>query len=43
MDDYQEIQQLYSQLKTVGERYMPLWKDISNVVGITVHREYGRT
>lgn len=39
-DDYQEIFQLYTQLKTNGERYMPLWKDISNVVGITVTPDY---
>lgn len=40
MDDQREIQQLYSQLKTVGARYMPLWKDISNVVSLTVDPDY---
>lgn len=40
MDDYQEIQQLYTQLKTNAERYRPLWNDISNVVGITVDPDY---
>lgn len=40
MDDYQEIQQTYTQLKTIGERYMPLWKDISRVTSLTVDPDY---
>lgn len=40
MDDAQELQQLYTQLKTNGERYMPLWEDISAVVGIAVQPDY---
>ncbi len=40
MDDNKEIKSLYQQMKTNGERYMPLWQSISNVTGITVRPDY---
>lgn len=40
MDDFKEVKQLYSQLKTNGERYKPLWDSISQVTGITVQPDY---
>lgn len=40
MDDHQEIQQIYTSLKTNGERYKPLWNEISRVSGITVDPDY---
>lgn len=39
-DDFKEIQQIYTQLKTNGERYKPLWDRISQLVGITVDPDY---
>lgn len=40
MDESKELQQIYSQLKTNGERYKPLWDRISMVTGITVQPDY---
>lgn len=40
MDDFQEIQRIYSDLKSNGEKYRPLWNDISRVTGITVDPDY---
>lgn len=39
-NDQQNIQELWSAMKTNGERYMPVWKDISKVTGITVNPDY---
>lgn len=39
-NDQQNIQELWSSMKTNGERYMPIWKDISKVTGITVNPDY---
>lgn len=39
-DENAEIQQIYTALKANGERYMPLWEDISRVTGITVQPDY---
>lgn len=35
-----EVQQIYTAIKTNRERYVPLWEDISRVVGIGVHPDY---
>lgn len=40
MDENQEIQQIFSSLRTNGERYKPLWDSISAVTGITVDPDY---
>lgn len=40
MDDYAEVQQIYTQLKANSARYKPLWDDISRVVGISVQPDY---
>ena len=40
MDESQEIKQIYSSLKTNGNRYKPLWDSISAVTGITVDPDY---
>jgi hypothetical protein len=40
MDEATEIRQIYSSLKTNGERYKPLWDSISAVTGITVDPDY---
>lgn len=39
-NDLQNVQELWSAMKTNGERYMPIWKDISKVTGITVNPDY---
>lgn len=38
--EWKEIQQIHSQLRTNRERYVPLWRDISLVSGITVDPDY---
>jgi len=40
MDDFKNIQQLWSSLKTNRERYTPLWNDIEKYVGISVNPDY---
>jgi len=39
-DDQRNIQELWSGLKTNGDRYKPVWDDISRVTGITVQPDY---
>lgn len=39
-NDLQNIQELWSALKTNGDRYKPIWDDISKVTGITVKPDY---
>lgn len=39
-DDFKQIYQIYTELKTNGERYKPLWDRISQVTGITVEPDY---
>lgn len=38
--DVQNVQELWSALKTNGDRYKPIWDDISKVTGITVQPDY---
>lgn len=40
MDDYQNIQQLWTSLKTNREQYVPLWDDIEKYTGIMVNPDY---
>lgn len=40
MDEWQEIQNIHTSLRSNRERYVPLWKDISDVTGITVDPDY---
>lgn len=39
-NDVQNVQELWSALKTNGDRYKPVWDDISKVTGITVQPDY---
>lgn len=38
--EWREIQAIHTSLRTNRERYVPLWKDISRVTGITVDPDY---
>lgn len=38
--DNQNVQELWSALKANGDRYKPIWDDISKVTGITVQPDY---
>lgn len=38
--DVQKIQELWSALKTTGDKYKPIWDDISKVTGISVQPDY---
>lgn len=40
MKDHQNVQQLYDSLKKSRDEHMPLWKDISRFVGISVDPQY---
>lgn len=39
-DDLQNVQELWTALKTNGERYKPVWDDVSKFVGISVQPNY---
>lgn len=39
-EEWKEIRQIHTELRSNRERYVPLWKDISNVTGITVDPDY---
>lgn len=39
-EEWKEIRQIHTELRANRERYVPLWKDISNVVGISVDPDY---
>ena len=39
-EDFNKIWQIYTELKTNGEQYKPLWDRISQLVGITVEPDY---
>lgn len=39
-DDNRNIQELWSSLKTNGDRYKPIWDDVSRYTGISVQPDY---
>ena len=39
-DDFRMIYRIYTELKTNGERYKPLWDRISQITGISVQPDY---
>ena len=39
-DDFRKIYRIYTELKTNGERYKPLWDRIAQIVGISVQPDY---
>jgi len=39
-EDFRKIYRIYTELKTNGERYKPLWDRIAQIVGISVQPDY---
>jgi hypothetical protein len=38
--EYQNIREMWTSMKTLGDRYKPVWDDISNYAAITVEPDY---